>query len=315
MINIIIPAYNPSKTLARALASIEAQTVKKAIVTVVDDCSTEDYSNIINASSLSITWLKTETNSGAGVARQVGIDNCKCDYLMFLDADDVLNPLAIHYINHEIQRERCDILSSGFYEEESGVFIEHFGDRTWVHGKVFKTSFLKENNIRFFDELRYNEDSAFLGVAFPFAKKIKYVDFITYIWCDNSDSTVRKTENDYYAKQMPSFVKGRELVVKKLKEANLIKDYYETVYDALISFYYIYFDLKVYKPDYLKLYNDSVCSFLNVINYKKEILSSDFKNDVMISFWERRLKPRHGPLIPNEGLFEYYDRISQQGEV
>ena len=42
MINIIIPYYNASKTIERALHSIAAQTAcRKVIVTIVDDCSDE----------------------------------------------------------------------------------------------------------------------------------------------------------------------------------------------------------------------------------------------------------------------------------
>ena len=48
MINVIIPAYNCSKTLGRTLASLVAQTDTDFEVTVVDDCSTEDIKTIVD---------------------------------------------------------------------------------------------------------------------------------------------------------------------------------------------------------------------------------------------------------------------------
>ena len=41
MLNIIIPVYNAEKTIERTLSSLVAQTNKKFIVTIVNDCSTD----------------------------------------------------------------------------------------------------------------------------------------------------------------------------------------------------------------------------------------------------------------------------------
>ena len=65
MLDIIIPAYNCRDTLPRALGSIVAQTKKeKCIVTVVDDCSTEDLKPIIDnfKSYIKINYIKLKEN-------------------------------------------------------------------------------------------------------------------------------------------------------------------------------------------------------------------------------------------------------------
>ena len=65
MIDVIIPAYNCSRTLAKTLSSLVAQTDNNFNVIVVDDCSTEDLETIVNSfkNLLNITYIKNETNS------------------------------------------------------------------------------------------------------------------------------------------------------------------------------------------------------------------------------------------------------------
>ena len=77
-LTVIIPAYNCSSTLPGALSSIITQKNREEIeVIVVDDCSDEDYTDIINnfKSLIDIKLYKLEKNSGPGVARQKGIEN------------------------------------------------------------------------------------------------------------------------------------------------------------------------------------------------------------------------------------------------
>ena len=63
MIDIIIPVYNSGKNIARSLNSVLDQVNYKDInVYIVDDCSTEDYKDIINHFSkyLNITYLRLD---------------------------------------------------------------------------------------------------------------------------------------------------------------------------------------------------------------------------------------------------------------
>ncbi|MBA6391071.1 glycosyltransferase family 2 protein [Colwellia sp. BRX10-3] len=86
-VSIIIPVYNASKYIARALDSIQKQTFNSYEVIVVDDGSTDDSVLIVQEHSLSIRLLH-KINGGASSARNVGIKAAKGKYLAFLDADD-----------------------------------------------------------------------------------------------------------------------------------------------------------------------------------------------------------------------------------
>ena len=74
-ISIIIPLYNtPIDYFRDCLQSIVDQGMNKMIeVIIVDDCSTENYSEIYNEFlNLNLTILRPEKNSGPGVCRHTG---------------------------------------------------------------------------------------------------------------------------------------------------------------------------------------------------------------------------------------------------
>ncbi|MGB9191427.1 glycosyltransferase [Acinetobacter sp.] len=90
MFSVVIPLYNKSYGIVRAIESILSQDFKVDFeIIIVNDGSTDDsvlkiekylkYSNI---------YLINQKNSGVSVARNVGIKKCKYEFVCFLDADD-----------------------------------------------------------------------------------------------------------------------------------------------------------------------------------------------------------------------------------
>jgi len=100
MISIIIPVYNQADKLPKCLDSILNQTYNNYEIIIVDDGSTdnlnitlEKYKNIF---SYKLNILEQE-NKGANSARNHGYKSAKGEYLLFCDADLVLqaNMMAI----------------------------------------------------------------------------------------------------------------------------------------------------------------------------------------------------------------------------
>jgi glycosyltransferase involved in cell wall biosynthesis len=199
MVDIIIPAYNCSETLPRTLGSIVAQTKKeKCIVTVVDDCSTEDLKPIIDSFKpyIKINYIKLEKNlKYPGLVRQVGLDNTIAPYVMFLDSDDVLAPSAVQILNNEMLKKTYDLIVGFFYrqEEHGNLILMGENDTTWLHGNIYRRSFLEENNIRF--PSGYNEDGAFNTQCYMLSSKIGMLKIPIYYWLYNKKSITRE-ENE-----------------------------------------------------------------------------------------------------------------------
>lgn len=95
-IAVIIPCYLDSKTLARALDSVRAQTSQVNEVVVVNDCSPETAAiEKILENYPEVTYVKNAVNMGLAATRNAGVDASISEVLTFLDADDELHPQKI----------------------------------------------------------------------------------------------------------------------------------------------------------------------------------------------------------------------------
>ena len=99
--SVIIPVYEREDVLRRCLDCFKAQQFKDFEVILVDDCSpyTDDnYASVIRdyESCFSIIYIKTESNIGPGDAKQMGLEKAKGDYVLFMDADDVISDGLLH---------------------------------------------------------------------------------------------------------------------------------------------------------------------------------------------------------------------------
>jgi hypothetical protein len=99
-VSAVIPAYRAKTTVARAIESVAAQTVRPLEVIVVDDGSGDGTADFVRAlaSSYETGWLKLlalEHNEGAASARNAGWAAAQGEYVAFLDADDAWLPQKI----------------------------------------------------------------------------------------------------------------------------------------------------------------------------------------------------------------------------
>lgn len=98
MIEVVIPAYNAAPFLHETLASVAAQSRPPALVSVVDDASTDDTCAVAEAaartfaSQIRIQILRNEGPRGPSAARNTAIRRSTADAIALLDADDLMLP-------------------------------------------------------------------------------------------------------------------------------------------------------------------------------------------------------------------------------
>lgn len=90
-VSVIIPTYNNARFLPASLQSVFSQNYADYEVIVVDDGSTDETTAVLEpfAGRLRYRW---QPNAGSAVARNTALDMARGEYVVFLDADDLLLP-------------------------------------------------------------------------------------------------------------------------------------------------------------------------------------------------------------------------------
>jgi len=90
-VSIITPVYNSEKFIKQCIDSVLAQKYSDWELILSDDCSTDSSVEIINEylkRDKRIKLIQSETNNGAGIARNHAIKEAEGRYIAFLDCDD-----------------------------------------------------------------------------------------------------------------------------------------------------------------------------------------------------------------------------------
>ena len=231
MIDVIIPVYNSNIELL--LMSLVLQSINdKLNITIVDDCSKTDYTDVIDYYSnyLNITYIRNKENVGAGLSRQIGIDNTSNPYIMFIDSDDLLyNSDSINELFSRIPN--YDIVSSLEYDEYNNIV--NINDNT-IHGKMYKREYLNKYNIRF-NESRYHEDNYFNNLVLLNNPRDLELLIITYIYRYNKKSLTHDNVDELYKIEL--LLKNMGELLNKKYDFNRLSKYLREKFDYLNRLY------------------------------------------------------------------------------
>jgi glycosyltransferase involved in cell wall biosynthesis len=89
-ISIVIPTYNRARLLPRAIESAQQAGADLEVI-VVDDCSTDNTREVC-ARIAGIRYVRLKSNGGLANARNIGIAESSCEFVAFLDDDDLRLP-------------------------------------------------------------------------------------------------------------------------------------------------------------------------------------------------------------------------------
>ena len=103
LISVVIPTYNYAAFLPRAIDSVLQQTYSNYEVIVIDDGSTDDTVQVVPCSDRVLYFY--QQNKGLAAARNAGIEKASGQYLLFLDADDWLEPAALE-TNYAVLKDK-----------------------------------------------------------------------------------------------------------------------------------------------------------------------------------------------------------------
>lgn len=183
--SIIVPVYNVSEFVDACIKSICAQSYNNFELILIDDGSTDGSGEICNLWSENderIIFISS-CNSGPNAARNLGLDRVTGNYLIFVDADDWLDPEALNILVGNLNHFLYDIINFGydFIDVEMNRIIKtnSIQGRTLTgfeiyreafHGiilsgvcwnKCYKTSFFMGGNNRFIADKMHARDLFF----------------------------------------------------------------------------------------------------------------------------------------------------------
>lgn len=115
-VSIVIPAYNAERFLQEAVESALRQTFPPNKLIVVDDGSEDHTYEIAESYGTSVEVVRHRINKGVSAARNAGAERTNSEWLLFLDADDVLEPNALRSLVSNTVDKRYGVIYGGVVE-------------------------------------------------------------------------------------------------------------------------------------------------------------------------------------------------------
>lgn len=218
-ISIIIPVYNVSEYIERAVGSLLNQTYKNIEIILIDDGS-KDGSSIIcdNLGSQYDTIIVIhQANQGVSAARNAGLESCTGEYVMFLDADDwcqekCIEKLLIPMLENDLDITCCQVRevtdSKIVITEESQDNVKILRnkeilpymlryDSGAVWAKLYRRSVI--GKLRFEKDIRYGEDTLFLYSVWKNVNNIGLIEYCGYnYYCNRLGNVTSAGLNERY---------------------------------------------------------------------------------------------------------------------
>lgn len=291
-VSIIMPVYNVEKYICDSIDSVLAQTYKDYELIIVDDGSPDSSPKICDdyADKYDNIYVIHKKNGGLSSARNVGVENAKGKYILFVDSDDTIQSdllekivpkaeetgadvtiFGIHtyvYRHGEMVSEKKEEHSSNIFDtkedlEKNFVYLSLNGMWNQAYDKLYLKRVITYNNVKadsFYD--RVCEDTAFLLDLFPYIEKICVADGCYYnYFIRDTQSVVAKFIPDRYEKYYGRFCKTRKLM-ESFDAENYNEGYLYELYCTFIIWAYE----KMF-------HNDCTYSIFKRYRYMKNIFS------------------------------------------
>ncbi|MCM1231293.1 MAG: glycosyltransferase [Ruminococcus flavefaciens] len=147
-ITIIVPVYNGEKFLPEFLSCLMRQTIKDFEVFFIDDSSTDRTGELLQKAvekNSRFHYLRNENRKGAAISRNRGIDCSESEYVLCLDADDLVADDLLDQLIQAADLHNADMvmLERGDFSKSDKVKRENFflkDDKILYRKRVFRIS-------------------------------------------------------------------------------------------------------------------------------------------------------------------------------
>ena len=294
-ISVVIPMHNSEKFIPILIEKLKKQTLNMFMFEVIfidDGSKDKTVETVINLSNgLNYYIIRRPIASGnASAPRNEGIKIARGDYIIFVDADDYISEYTLNDALSYAYKNNSDIV----YLKLAGVNGRQLAMRPWSKGnvpyasvfenfllmsfqptKLFKTNFIRKNNLLFDPSFLTGEDKLFIITSICLADNIS-------ILCDKDYGFVVNHDGDHLSKKKD----GNELfrlykligysILYMLNIENNIK--IKEIFNVLLYRFCKYYYIKHQNDESIKKIS---FIFNNIIEYYDDkYIYSDGKKDV-----------------------------------
>ena len=209
-VSIIIPVYNPDRSVIRCLKSVYKQTISDYEVIVLDDGSTDESFMLVekylnnHPEYSKKTRVIRKKNSGVADTRNYGMSLATGNYLAFIDQDDFVAKTYLEKYISFADSGKYDVICGGYERiAKNGCILKRVIPRDtewgryvvtapWAH--LYKREFLIKNNVHFLDN-SIGEDVYLNVVLNTTTDKFKCINNADYKWFFNESSVSNSKQN------------------------------------------------------------------------------------------------------------------------
>lgn len=312
--SIVIPVYNGEKTISKTVNNILNTNLSDYEVVIVDDGSTDKTSEICSGLILDhpeVCYYK-KINSGVSETRNYGVNVAKGEYILFVDADDLLLPFDLEKIQKSMSNQ-ADIIMFGMtfsyiwknktvreekmiYETDeifniidiSSKFLDLFKSNylSPVWNKFIRKSILCDNKIEFNKNLTNYEDLEYTLRVLAKSKTISVISDSYYLYKNvyDKDHTVTRIA------EIDDIMSNTDLIASAFfdldKEIHLkTSKHLDNIYQVVLAIYVEIFKFKLHSLKYKEI--DKECIrfmedfYVNIcLNKIPEINQNEFINKI-----------------------------------
>lgn len=197
LISVIVPVYNAAAFLEQCIASVLAQSLREIEVIAVNDGSTDESAAILDRLAGKDQRLRVfhQPNKGVSAARNFGLGEARGQYIGFCDADDWMEPGMLETLYKAIGESQSDwAICNVLVEKEGrepvqrlkisdevidvrdakagfvrGLLQFRYDNANW--NKLYSTKIIREQQLRFAEDMRIWEDLLFNLQYLQFASR------------------------------------------------------------------------------------------------------------------------------------------------
>lgn len=310
-ISIVVPIYKVEQYIDKCINSLINQTYENIEIILVDDGSPDNCPQICDKYTENEKRIKVihKKNGGLSDARNVGVNNCTGEYVLFVDSDDFIELNTIEKFVGVMSTNKPDIVVGNavklINDKKTSMNHIYINNSSIISGKdylkcelkngtmymaawlnMYRIDFLSENNFKFKVGLLH-EDEQFTPRVFLKAERVIATDIVFYNYLIREGSITTSKHKVKNALHLIDTCKELEKIYSKIEDADLKK----LLNDSLVNKYLNAFQIG-------GLYKKEFCDVVDKKFLKNK--ASTMKNKIKVLLFRT-----------NKRLYYYTNKVSK----